>query len=512
LDESKTSEEIRIIKIFSRAKSFFLEGFHDGIGHAFWLSAAVQLSIVILLFLVPYPTIFAGGCLTVVLGALILFEPKSVFFVTILITFLFHPDLVGREYIVKILGVNWYAMDWILLFSWISWFVRFSMGNAPRMQKSFLTIPIFLYLIMLLIFSLISIQQGNALQDIFADLRLFFYYISFWLVMLYARNTRDIENIFWLTIILGMCGAIPEVVRSLLGSGYDSLSGHILFFKRITGPHEINYALMLVASIVIFPYMHTVEKKTILMFCIVISTIALFLSYTRGSWLAAIVGLVSISFIFVKQIKITRILAVICLIGTTFLILDVLGIFTLKDVYTRSTLVSADRIDLSSFQRILEWRMAYDIFLAHPLVGAGLGFVYRFYVPMRGALEQTYIHNSFFYVLSKMGSIGFSIMMSVFITALYVGIRTFKRMEHDTEKGLMLAFLSMIIVFLAKSMTSWHLNTLTTSLYLGMILGVIAALNAQMKTKMIYGDPMVEGRTDANGAPSVVTNEAPAKI
>jgi O-antigen ligase len=442
------------------------------------------------LFTVSQPVIFVGACLTVLFGTLILFEPKSVFFVIILITFFFHPDLVGKEYIVNILGFNWYSMDWILLFSFLSWSIRVAMGTAPKIQKSILSYLVAIFLAWLIVFSFISFNKGNTPQDIFADVRLFFYYISFFLVMVFAQKLWDIESIFWLTIILGTIGAIPEIIISLSGSGFDTLSGHILFFRRITGPHEVNYPIMLVSSMVIYPSVHTMEKKAILICSISISTIALFLSYTRGSWLAAIAGLLFSLILFSRQIKISRIMVILMLIGVMFIILNALGIFTYEDIYKRSSLVSSNRIDVSSFQRILEWRLALDIFLTDPIFGGGLGYIYRFYVPGRGPLEQIYIHNSFFYALSKMGAVGFSIFMSIFGGAFIVGFRTMKKLNNDTEKGLLIAFLSMIIVLLVKSTTSWHLNTLTTSLYLGLILGVVGAMNARVHNSTYDRNPV----------------------
>jgi hypothetical protein len=78
------------------------------------------------------------------------------------------------------------------------------------------------------------------------------------------------------------------------------------------------------------------------------------------------------------------------------------------------------------------------------------------------------------YVLSKAGVVGLSLFMVVFIRALLVSRKTVKGLVGGPVTGYFLAFCAMLVVLMVKSLTTWHLNSLTTSLFVGMILGIVA--------------------------------------
>src|SRR5258706_694366 len=213
------------------------------------IAMLLQVGIIIALFTLPDPVIVAGILLTLLLGTLILIDPRAMFLAIIFITFLFDADVLAHGYVVRILGVNWYAMDWILFFGVLSWLIRWTWGANPPLQRTFLVVPMIIYLLSLPLFAIASVFQGNLFQDAFADMRLFFYYASFFAVLLYAREWKDLEMIFWVMIVCGTVGAIPQIIESLSRSSFDTLAGRNLPFVRIAGAHEVNYPLLLVSSL-----------------------------------------------------------------------------------------------------------------------------------------------------------------------------------------------------------------------------------------------------------------------
>ncbi|HZY09989.1 MAG TPA: O-antigen ligase family protein [Bacteroidota bacterium] len=453
----------------------------------FWFGILIQISFLIFLFTISQPVVLIGVILTLLFGFIIIIEPRSIFLAITFVTFTVNSNTIGKDYVLRILGVNWYAMDWILFFGLLTWLIRYSLGIHTSFKKTFLTIPLLVFFFMLSISVIIGLRQGNVYQDIFADLRLYFYYCSFFIVLLFARNSEDVEFIFWATIICGIIGAIPEIITALSDSQIDALTGKRLFFTRIKGAHEVNYPIQLVASIVLYPFVRSSGKRLVLIFSIAISAMALFLSYTRGSWLAAFAALGLIAILFARHAHLIKgnVLKLIGGIIAVFVIiffLDVFGKFTFENIIARITLVSFERIDISSLQRVTEWYSAWKDFISHPFLGRGLGFIYRYYVPGVGEVQQIYLHNSYLYVLSKMGVLGLISFLSIFILTLGVVNKTLKKLSDRSEIGLLLAFASMIIVLLIKAFTTWHLNTLTTSLYIGVILGVITVIHTSVQS------------------------------
>jgi O-antigen ligase len=450
----------------------------------FWAGVGLQLCLIVVLFLFQQPVMVLGVAITLLLGVLILLDPRMIFFSITFITFVFHSDAIGHGYIIHLLGFNWYAMDWILFFAWCSWAIRWSLGINPPLQRTVITRAVSLFLLVLVACALISLNRGNRIQDVFADMRLFFYYSSYFLCLLFIQDFKDIEVVFWSMIACGIAGSIPEIIGSLSQSQFDVLTGKALFFKRITGYHEVNYPLLLVASIVMFPFVQNLGKKLLLIVSCAVSALALFLSYTRGSWLAAAAGLFITFFFFSRQTvasgknSFKLLVAIFGVIGLLFA-LDLLGIFTFTTLAGRIGVVSFRQIDISSLERVTEWQYAWDLFLRHPVFGVGLGFIYRFNAVGIGRLEQIFIHNSYLYVLSKMGIVGFTAFLFLYLSVLRAARQSVKRLTEKSMVGMALAFTSMVFVLLVKSITTWHLNTLTTSLFLGVILGIIGVLHSK---------------------------------
>jgi len=401
-------------------------------------------------------------------------------------TFLIHSQVIGKEFFINLLGVNWYAMDWLLLFTVLTWVIRHGADQDPARLRSSLTAPLIVFLAYLLVSTYLGIQQGNAFRDCFADLRKFFYYVAFFMVLAFVRKPKHLEQFFWVVVSCGMLGALPEILASLSASQVDSMTGQQLGFGRITGANEVNYPLLLVGSAAFFPFARGVGKRIVLILSIAISSTAMFLSYTRGSWLAAAAGLVVLFLLLLRFAPrigkdVGKLVVAVLAIAAVILLLDLAGISPLQVIQNRSTLVSSDRIDISSLGRLVEWQTALTAFSRHPILGVGLGYIYKFFVPGIGTVSRIYVHNSYIYVLSKMGLVGLFLFMTLLGTALVVFYRGLKRLQPGTEMGLLLAFGLMLVVLMVKSLTTWHLNTLENSIFVGVILGVIAVVESWTK-------------------------------
>jgi len=462
---------------------------HPGVGAArggtskLFAVILLQIGIIVLLFTLPNPVITIGVLLTLLCGTIILVDPRAIVLTITVVTFVFHAEVLGHGYVVRILGVNWYAMDWILFFGVLAWLIRWAYGLNPPLQKTVLVVPMTIYLLSLPFFAGFSALQGNLFQDAFADMRPFFYYISFFAVLLYAREWKDLEMIFWVMIVCGTVGAIPEIIGSLSHSSFDTLAGRKLSFVRISGAHEVNYPLQLVSSLSMLPFVRSWGKRLLILVSILVSTAALYLSYTRGSWLAVLVGGGVTLFVLLRygsfpKVYLVRIIRAILVLFAAAILLIVVGMFDAQTLLTRATMTSSRSIDISSLQRVTEWQLAIKIFLSHPVFGGGLGYIYRFYAVGVGELKQMFLHNSYLYVLSKMGIVGFSIFAFLYSMIVWKITLILKKLRSPDEIGLLTAFASMIFVLLVKSLTTWFLNTLTTSLFLGVIIGVIGVIDA----------------------------------
>ncbi|MCX7983463.1 MAG: O-antigen ligase family protein [Bacteroidetes bacterium] len=279
-------------------------------------------------------------------------------------------------------------------------------------------------------------------------------------------------------LILGTIGALPRIVESLSTRQYDQTLGTYLSFQRITGYDEINYPIILVSSFSLLLIAVKKYHKAVLWVVLLISLLALLLSYTRGSWIAAIVGIFFIIFMYTfyspqQVVKLHTIVFSMFTVVLLIIFFDLLGLLPLDLIFGRATLVTTKQVDISSLERITEWVTAYNDFKKSPLVGAGLGYMVKYYAIGVGYKENIFIHNSYLYVLFKMGIIGFVIFISMYITILKVFFQNIRKFEDIDSFGIYLAFGAIIIVLLIKAFSTWHLNTISNVMFIGILFAAI---------------------------------------
>lgn len=449
---------------------------------------------IVLAFALPEPVVPVGLIITAVFGVLILLDLRFSIVAIAFITFFIHSETIGEKFIVQFAGVNLYAMDWIILFSACSGLYHSSSGGEHAVNGGAVRLPMVLFLISLPLFAAIGVLNGHTVKNAAADGRLFFYSVSFFIATAAVRGKADLALVFWSVMVLGTLGAIPQVLSSLTHSEIDRQTGNLLAFSRIRGANEANYPMLVAAAVVAYPFMDTYPRRLLVGAAGMVTALAMILSYTRGSWLAAALGLVVSMLMYGRRGNDrTRIFGILfggAISGLVMLtVMDLAGVFTFRDLAARLELVSFSRVDISTLQRITEWVDAWGVFTRYPVFGAGLGYTYTFFAIGVGNLKQVYLHNSYLYVLSKMGVVGFILFLSVFLTALTVSQRTVKRMTHSPETGYYIALCTMLIVLMIKSFTTWHLNTLTTSIYVGVMLGVIGVYASVVRRSGELGAP-----------------------
>ena len=447
---------------------------------AFLFLITTELVWILLFGLIHEPWILIGITATTIAGFFILVDPRAVLFAVPMVTFLFPGRIIGEEFIANFWGMNLYLMDWLLIFALLSATLHLGFGESLHVPWSPLLPVLLVFFGALVVAAVNGLMQGNEFRNVFADLRLFFYYTGFLLVLLFARSFRDLEGILWSMIVFGTLGAIPEIVQSVSGSSYDRLIGQYLPFVRIKGFHEVNYPVQFVASIALFPFVGTASKRTMLAASILISSAALFLSYTRGSWVAAAGGIVFITgalFLFAPSVKRAAVMLVLGLVGGALILvfLEYFGLFSIGAMISRSSMTTSSQIDVSSLARLTEWAEVLGRYAEKPLLGLGLGTIFSFYVIGLGQVEQIYVHNSYLYVLSKMGIAGFLPFVAILITALVLAMRSLRRTVIPLERGTIIAFAAILVTLMVKAATTWHLNTLTSSLFVGVVFGAIAS-------------------------------------
>lgn len=133
-----------------------------------------------------------------------------------------------------------------------------------------------------------------------------------------------------------------------------------------------------------------------MVFCIIISLLALLLTYSRGGILGAFIGLsLFIIFIFVRHARSRGTLLILFMIGATVFLLSSYGMDKLISRFDSM----ATGEDGSSLMRLETWKVAIELIAMSPYVGFGFG-AFRYLGPMfdeawRGNTIAFNVHNDF---------------------------------------------------------------------------------------------------------------------
>lgn len=103
--------------------------------------------------------------------------------------------------------------------------------------------------------------------------------------------------------------------------------------------------------------------------------------------------------------------------------------------------------DISSVHRLREWEAAVELISKSPVWGNGLGTRVVFESPMYDPQEEKlgylsrdiYMHNSYMWLLVKMGALGLVSFLAVWLTAMRTAVRALRSTDAPEEKALLLS-------------------------------------------------------------------------
>lgn len=274
--------------------------------------------------------------------------------------------------------------------------------------------------------------------------RIFIAFAAYWLVRFVPPDEKQLRR---LTYVM-LCLLIFEAIIGLL-SWFDPSLGQYWSFGAnsslgyrgvgtFNSPGAYSAALM-VCALFVLQYAMTkanVQTRYVLLGAVGLAFICIFFSFSRGSWVAAILVAIVIGYLYPK---ITRRLAIFGFI----IMIVLLGTF-LSDELT----FAVERLNSaqSAGSRLILGNAGQKMFLEKPLLGWGYGtydvhdwkFMERVgnFVPRRYEIKQGTSHNTYLTILAETGVIGFSLYIFPFfwwLIASLLIIPKLRQPENNTR-------------------------------------------------------------------------------
>lgn len=370
------------------------------------------------------PTLIFAGLLGGIAFTLLTIYNINIGIIAAVVSLPFLPDMLSMLFIIYLVI--------IFLFNQIS-------REGYALRKSFVDIPIALFVIAIIIGTVTSINPTGS----FRDLALHIASIGLIFVIVNSVNTKNELNvILTFFVFTATLVALYGVYQYFIGVELDpawvdeannpDLTTRV--FSVFGNPNILaEYLIMSIpTSAALFWNSKKITKKLIFLVTTLILTGTLFLTMSRGGWLGLAFGI----FIFILLIE-KRLFLLLIPAG-------VASIFILPQSIINRIMTIGSLADSSNAYRVKIWQITMNIIRDHWLVGVGFG-----YIPFKQTFE-TYIrtmpiyhaHSTYLEFAAELGILGFLLFIGLIFVIVKYAIKTLKKSEDKYIKVIIAGLLA----------------------------------------------------------------------
>lgn len=335
----------------------------------------------------------------------------------------------------------------LLLFALFLWLVKMYINKDWKIARTPLDIPLLLFLITIILSFFSSLKLSTSIDELRGEFLT--YTILFYMV---ASNIKKEEDVLYLAKVL-IIGSLFIAIYGIV----DSFKYSNNLFSSIdyrTGSLHQGYEAYAQYIIMVLPfnmlglfYIKEVKGRFFLSVVFLLNCLALYLTYTRGAWLALWVEIILISFLAFKKAYIKTLL-MIGLISVSIFAISSLPKEVIWHYGDSGFSLDEDSPLNSADQRITMWYESSKYLMNHPFQGAGYGkanFERRFADKSFAGYEQA--HNTFVNTAIQLGMQGLIALLIIIFVILKISWIGWKYAKSDFQRNFFLAMFVMTIGF-----------------------------------------------------------------
>lgn len=297
--------------------------------------------------------------------------------------------------------------------------VKDTMNEHSDLTKSNIDIPIILYLIIIVISTITSINFTGSLRDLALHLG----GLSFVFVMVNSIKTKNAFNAIVTVLVLSatlvaLYGLYQYVVGVEIDAAWLDVENNpdvrVRVYSVFHNPNILaEYLIMIIPlSVGLFWYTKKISKKIIFLGTTLIMVLAMLMTLSRGSW----VGFAFSALVFILLLERRLLLSVVPIsLGAVY--------FLPQSILNRIMSIG-NFADSSIAYRFTMWDITMDIIRDYPIAGVGFG-----HLPFKQVFE-TYIrtmpiyhsHNTYLQTAVEMGIPGLLVFLFLLFVVFKYGI------------------------------------------------------------------------------------------
>lgn len=363
-----------------------------------------------------------------------------------------------------------YIFDFPLVAIYLLWYLRF-MANKSMLNFSKLDFYFISFLILLFISSILGLDFLNSLNGIslwFRAYLIFFYLHNNLQKIIYLKDIKHlIISLFLFQATIGTIQAITNsnfgALNQYFGPGEGSVENWFLYvetkFQRVQGtlisPNSLSCWLLIFLPFFLVSYLIDKRKFSRILYLslLIWGVIILLLTYSRGAWIAFIVGLLIVILTLRKKVSLWKqewrnvLLAIIIFLILIFIFFNIFE--SILDFYSYRLKYH----DKSLAKRIDYIKASFKILIGHPFFGIGCDNFQKVVHHLDFYSYQYFrsdIHNIYLLIASENGIISGIIFILIFYNLIIIMIKKIRNIksQQSIELILTISIFSALISYL----------------------------------------------------------------
>lgn len=251
--------------------------------------------------------------------------------------------------------------------------------------------------------------------------------------------------------------------------------------------NEPLFMAMVVAasSFLIFIKSKTARLTTLTLLALFGITLAL--TFSRGYWVGAFAGLLTLFWFFPAKLKSRMLIYLgvlgLLLFGIASLFFGELATFVFDTVTRRFTTVGQAGQDLSFLARVAETEAVLSQIKINPIMGYGFGKMYSFDPPIPMEMPTWYVHNTYLFLWYKVG-LPALLCLLVFISGIVRStLRAYKQADSNQARALLLGIVACLAGLAVVSFSSPQMVEKDSALLVTLLCGLAQSISTRQSSR-----------------------------
>lgn len=335
--------------------------------------------------------------------------------------------------------------------------------------------------------------------------RLWFVIPSYFMCAVLFKDPKNINRFVWL-YTAGLVIVVLYTIFNHARNGFSGDSAHWVmtpFYNDHTAYGAALAIYIILNAAYLFVPNIKKSRKIVVLAVSGLLMVAIVLSFCRASWISLMASAMVLVCVLLK-IKFKYLAAIGVILAGLFFAFQqqIFDVLERNDQDASGNLVeniqSITNIstDASNLERINRWNSAIRLFEERPVFGWGPGTYQFVYAPFQESRNKTIIstnsgdggnaHSEYIGALADMGFIGSLIVISLVITMVYTGLKTYRRAKNKESKVIVLAATLALIGYYVHGILNNFLDTDKLAVPVWSCMAIITAIDTYHADKENY--------------------------